>query len=160
MSVLVVDVGNKNYISVAGEEWDKILVQEDIEKVVAGNGYAGFAELVAAIGELSTADVVVVDGWCGNASFEDDSATVLDSSQTAAAEAEVAIYSTAMAALYLYDSIELWNANGTGLGDAGKYMASLLVYKNIAQDNDIMENTFAPAGVEEIDLIKEMVAGV
>lgn len=145
---------------IAGEEWDKILVQEDIEKVVAGNGYAGFAELVAAIGELSTADVVVVDGWCGNASFDDDIATVLDSSQTAAAEAEVAIYSTAMAALYLYDSIELWNANGTGLGDAGKYMASLLIYKNIAQDNDIMENTFAPAGVEKIDLIKEKVAGV
>ena len=145
----------------ANDEWDYILVQEDIDTIVDGNGYVGFdalAEVLATEG----AEVKIVDGW--NYSEETAPDGDIDTMFGNVADADSAIENcptvieTSLAIYYVGYEMDVWAANGKALNANGSYATSLVIYEAIS-GADITENTFAPADVDAQAIVAAIMSG-
>ena len=149
--------------TVATGEWDYIVLQENIDAIMEGAGYEGYADLASAIEEVSGAMVIVANSWSySEANAEgsmDDMFAIIDDAAYSNIP-ETALCQTAMAVYMIYqEGINAWADNGYDLSDAGKLAVALQIYEALLGDDaDITSNTFAPSGVERIDVIREIVA--
>lgn len=149
---------------VADGEWDYIVLQDNMDAIMAGEGYVGLDDLTAAIEAVSNAKVIVANSWSygeekAEGTIDDMFAVIDDASYTSVPEA--ALCQTAMAVYIMYqEGIDAWADNGYDLNDAGKLAVGLKIYEAIlGADADVTSNTFVPNGVEGAEIIRGIVAG-
>jgi len=148
----------------ANDEWDYILVQQNIDTIVSETAYAGIESLTEALNAAEAEAVVkVVDGWCyGETAAPDND---LDSMFATVADAAgsvsdiVGIVETAVVVYMAYadKGIDMWQENDIDLNASGSYATGLKIYESIS-NADISGNTFAPTGVD-VENIKACVLG-